>query len=122
MFDPGDPDHKVVDDNDAFVDVALGWIELVDTKGRYLAEKDYRVSGEVWRVHKGDADPFPSRPHAHCVGGAKRYIGCTVHLGTGELFRSATGTGLYLSKKQFARLIELIQPKFPDIELPLPTN
>jgi hypothetical protein len=30
-----------------------------------LEERIVRMSGERWYVHKNDADPFPSNPHAH---------------------------------------------------------
>lgn len=80
------------------------------------------MAGEVWRVHKGDADPFPSRPHAHCVGGAKRFVGCKLHLGTAQLYSGRDALGLFLAPKQFERLIELIRPKFPGLILPLPMN
>jgi hypothetical protein len=103
----------------AYVDVCLGCARWQDASGRYLVEKDYRVAGEVWRVHKNDADPFPSIPHAHCVGGAKRFVGCTLHLGTAELFRGRTSVGRFLARDQFAQLVSLIRPKFPDVELPL---
>jgi hypothetical protein len=82
-------------------------------------EKDYRVKGEVWRVYKTDADPFPSTPHAHCITGAKRFVGCTLHLGTGELYRGREPVGRCLEQTQFMRLIEMIRPKFPGLVLPL---
>jgi hypothetical protein len=72
-------------------------------------------------VHKADADPFPSRPHAHCVGGRLRFVGLKLHLGTRQLFDGPKATDLFLPKKPFARLIELIKPKFPEINLPLST-
>jgi len=112
-------EDEYIEDTDKHVDVCVGisvW-QLLD--GRYILEEDLKVSGEVWRVHKNDADPFPSNPHAHCVGGAERFIGCTLHLGTAELFRKRKSLGRKLESGQFARLIELIQPKFPGITLPL---
>jgi hypothetical protein len=48
---------------------------------RRLVEQTVRVHGEVWRVHRNDADPFPSNPHAHNLES-----GLKLHLGTGELF------------------------------------
>ena len=48
---------------------------------RLLTEKTVKVKGELWRVHKNDADPWPSNPHAHNYD-----AGLTLHLGTGELF------------------------------------
>lgn len=103
-----------------FVEVSVGSTKWQDADGRYFEVADYRVSGEIWRVHKSDADPYPSNPHAHCVDGAKRFIGRTLHLGTGELFDKRKGLGRYLEKHQFERLLELIRPKFPDLTFPLP--
>lgn len=104
-----------------YVEVSIENAQYLDAEGYALIQKDYRVGGEVWRVHKGDADPYPSQPHAHCVGGRKAFIGRTLHLGTRELYDGRKPLGLFLDIKQFERLIVLIRPKFPNIELPLPT-
>ena len=72
-----------------------GWLN--SARDWWIAEDDYRVNGEVWRVHKFDADPFPSRPHAHCVSGAKRFVGRKLHLGTRELFIGHQSTGDHLT-------------------------
>jgi hypothetical protein len=111
----------VLDDTAEYVDATVGVMEMVLKNGYSILEEDYRVKGEVWRVHKGDADPYPSKPHAHCVGGAKRFVGLALHLGTAELYDGRTPLGRYLSPAQFDRLIEMIRPKFPGITLPLAT-
>lgn len=114
------PDGAIVDDNDDFVAVDLGeGIAFQNAEGQFLVQKDHKVDGLIWQVHKTDADPFPSRPHAHCISGPSRFVGNKLHLGTRELFSGAKPLGLYLPKKPFDRLIELIRPKFPSIELPL---
>lgn len=111
---------QILDENDDHIDLTMGLLQQVDADGRRLIQKDYRVAGEVWRVYKNDPDPFPSRPHAHCVGGADRFIGLKLHLGTAQLFRPNNDpTDFYLDRKQFERLIAMIRPKFPDLELPL---
>jgi hypothetical protein len=109
---------QVVEVTDESIVVTVGQVEWALPDGYFVLEKDYRV-GEIWRVHKNDPDPFPSQPHAHCVGGASRYIGCKLHLGTAELFRGREALGRYMNKKQFDRLIGLIRPKFPGLTLPL---
>ncbi|MBX5168763.1 hypothetical protein HJB84_02640 [Rhizobium sp. NZLR1b] len=115
------PGGVILEDTDDFVTVDLGEeIAFQNAEGRLLIQKDYRVDGIVWQVHKTDADPFPSRPHAHCVSGPSRYVGTKLHLGSRELFAGAKSLGLFLPKKPFDRLIKLIQPKFPTIKLPLP--
>jgi hypothetical protein len=34
---------------------------------RKLEEVRLKVRGEIWDIHKNDADPFPSNPHAHNI-------------------------------------------------------
>ncbi|MEM5433476.1 conserved hypothetical protein [Cupriavidus taiwanensis] len=111
-----DANEEFVVDNGKYVDVCVGAATWKTRDGRYILEEDFKVSGEVWRVHKSDADPYPSNPHAHCVGGAKR---CTLHLGTAQLYRKRDALGRFLEPSQFERLLELIRPKFPGIIFPL---
>ena len=85
--------------------------------GRVIFEEDYKIAGETWRVHLNDADPFPSRPHAHCMNGS--YQGCKLHLGTSELFCKKGSTGRKLNAKQFEILLAAVSKKFPDIAFPL---
>jgi hypothetical protein len=115
------PEGTFVNTDSGDVAVHLGEDIFYETSdGRVLVQKDYRVAGEVWQVHKFDADPFPSRPHAHCVGGRQKFIGLKLHLGTRQLWNEPRAMDLFLPKKPFARLITMIQPKFPDIVLPIP--
>ncbi|MBD8876193.1 hypothetical protein [Roseibium polysiphoniae] len=113
---------ELAEATDDYIDIAIVQMALCDDKDRRLFEKDYRVGGEIWRVHKFDADPFLSNPHAHCIDGSKRFVGLKMHLGNAELFRGANSTGRFLDKKQFESLINLIRPKFPDIIFPLENN
>ncbi|MGP0059341.1 MAG: hypothetical protein ACLPID_08660 [Beijerinckiaceae bacterium] len=109
-------------DTDDYLDLCVGisaWRESDDDGFR---ADDYPVAGEIWRVHKSDADPFPSRPHAHCVGGSKKVVGCKLHLGTAQLYKGRTALGRFLVPRQFERLIDLIKPKFPGLVLPLPVR
>lgn len=46
-----------------------------------LIEQTVKAGGEVWRIHKNDADPFPSVPHAHNLE-----TEVVLHLGTGDLY------------------------------------
>lgn len=73
--------HEMVEDHGEYVEVCVGPVQMQLLDGRFILEEDYRVSGEIWQVHKSDVDPYPSKPHAHCVGGAKRFVGLTLHLG-----------------------------------------
>jgi hypothetical protein len=111
----------VVEEQEDYISVDLGIQDLyINHDGFFHMQKDYRVDGEVWQVHKYDADPFPSRPHAHCVGGRANFVSRKLHLGTRQLYRGSEALDLFLHKKPFMRLIELIRPKFPEITLPIP--
>jgi hypothetical protein len=46
-----------------------------------------------------DAVSNPSNPHAHCVGGAKRFIGCKLHLGTAQLFKRSEPLGRFFESQ-----------------------
>jgi hypothetical protein len=61
---------------------------------RRIEEVTVRMNGEVWRIHKNDADPFPSNPHAHNV-----QSGLTMDLSTGELYLKRQPAGTRVSKK-----------------------
>jgi hypothetical protein len=113
-------ENEIIADGGDFIVICVGEAQWMTRDGWFILEEDFAVGGEIWRVHKADADPFPSRPHAHCIGGKKRFVGCKLHLGTAELYNGREALGRYLAEKQFSRLIELIRPKFPGIELPLP--
>jgi hypothetical protein len=54
---------------------------IPDGMPRLLTEQTIKAGGEVWRIHKNDADPFPSVPHAHNLD-----TGAVMHLGTGDLY------------------------------------
>lgn len=105
--------------NEIDIDVGISAWQRMDSE-KYILEEDFKVSGDIWRVHLNDADPYPSRPHAHCIAGCQRFIGTKLHLGTGQLFdRKNNPLGRRLARHQFDRLIELIRPKFPHVILPL---
>jgi hypothetical protein len=117
----GEMDEGVVEVSEGYISVCCGVCFWTNAKGLMILEEDYRVGGEVWRVHKSDADPYPSRPHAHCIDGCRRFVGCKLHLGTRQLFApNNKPLDRFLDQRQFDRLIELVRPKFPDVILPLP--
>lgn len=74
-----------------------------------LDEETVKSGGEIWRIFKYDADPFPSNPHAHNLE-----TGLKLHLGTGELFEKTTSKGR-LRCKSLKKLRSLVHS---DIQLP----
>jgi|SRR3569833_381091 len=79
---------------------------------RLLTEKEVKFESEIWTIHKNDADPFPSNPHAH------NYVeGLAIHLGDGRLFRKRKEVG-WLPKKRLLELRSRIQEALTDIQLP----
>lgn len=113
-------DARVIEESEDSISVSCGLTRWVYRSGERYVEKDYRVGGEVWRVNKYDADPFPSSPHAHCIDGRARFVGCKLHLGTRQLFSPKNDPlDRFLDEKQFDSLISLIRRKFPEIKLPL---
>ena len=73
-----------------------------------LVEAQFKHLGEIWVVHKNDADPFPSNPHAHCYE-----KGLKLHLGNGKLYLGAKHVSK-VSKKKFIAL----RSKMSNINLP----
>jgi hypothetical protein len=114
-------DFELLTDDDEVIQFTCGFIDAENTEGLSLLQKSYRLRGEVWQVHKGDADPYPSNPHAHCIEGRRFYEGLKLHLGTGDLYRGSEFTGVHYPRKDFLRLCEMIQPKFPHLAFPLAT-
>ena len=64
-----------------------------------LKKAQIKVKGDIWIIHKGDVDPFPSKPHAHNYN-----ENIKVHLGNGELYRKKDNVGK-LERKKYRRLI-----------------
>jgi hypothetical protein len=79
---------------------------------RLLTEKEVKFKGEIWVIHKNDADPFPSSPHAH-----NYQENLVIHLGDGRLFRKREEVGR-LGKKRFIELRTRILEELEDVELP----
>ena len=60
---------------------------------KLLTEQTIKVKGEIWVVHKNDADQFPSAPHAH-----NYESGVSLDLGTGEIFKKRESRGFVTCK------------------------
>lgn len=70
---------------------------------RRLVEATYKKDGQIWRVHKNDADPFPSSPHAHNLES-----GLVLDLSSGRLYLGRQDTGKAVSRKDLIALRALI--------------
>jgi hypothetical protein len=97
--------------------VKVGEVQFEDTlipEGvpRLLTERAIKVKGEIWVIHKNDADPFPSSPHAHNC-----QENLVIHLGNGRLFRKRKEVG-QLGKKRLGELRSRIQEALADVQLP----
>ena len=78
---------------------------------KLLTEQTVKVKGEVWVIHKNDADPFPSTPHAHNYDS-----GISIHLGTGEFFKKRTSKGFLDCKKLKTLRDKINGHALPDID------
>ncbi|SDP13008.1 hypothetical protein SAMN05428975_0416 [Mucilaginibacter sp. OK268] len=78
-----------------------------------LEKAIFRENGSVWIIHKNDADPFPSNPHAHKLDSFVK-----LHLGNGKLYRKTQVYG-QLPKKELERLRDKIAKGMKDIVLPV---
>ena len=78
---------------------------------RVVEEQVIKEKGNKWIVHKNDADPFPSNPHAH-----NYEKGWTLDLGTGKLNIRRDEVG-QIRKKKFLKIRKFLEEK----QIPLPT-
>ncbi|MGD0868897.1 MAG: hypothetical protein ABSB88_05055 [Bryobacteraceae bacterium] len=80
----------------------------------FLTEADVKLKGEKWTVHRYDADPFPSNPHAHCYSRALK-----LHLGNGAIYQNKSKVPCgHIGTKDLVRLRELVVQKNANIALP----
>jgi hypothetical protein len=81
---------------------------IPDDVPRALFEQQVKHKGEVWVIHKNDADPHPSSPHAHNYDANLK-----LHLGNGDLYAHTTRVG-NIGKKALC----VIRQKIIGIDLP----
>lgn len=65
-----------------------------------MDEKTVKAGGEIWEIHKNDADPFPSAPHAHNYA-----AGLSLSLATGRLYHKRKNVGK-VKEKHLQELLE----------------
>lgn len=87
-----------------------GYVEFESDEFDFLLEgkiekATIKSNGYQWVIHKNDADPFPSSPHAHEFN-----LNVKLDLRTGVMYQKRRQVG-FLTKKEFARLKEKIVQK-----------
>jgi hypothetical protein len=83
---------------------------LPDNVPRRMDEQEIKHKGEIWVIHKNDADPWPSNPHAHNME-----QGYKLHLGNGDLYDYKNQP---LKKKISKKYLLAIREKAGKIALP----
>lgn len=73
---------------------------------RKLEEVRLKSQGEIWDIHKNDADPFPSNPHAHNI-----QTGLKLDLSNGDLYRKRKKLDERVVKKGLKALRDLAEAK-----------
>lgn len=91
-------------------EVVLDESILPEGTPKLLTEQTVKVKGEVWVIHKNDADPFPSTPHAHNYDS-----GISLHLGTGEFFKKRISKGFLACKKLNSLRDKIKNHTLPDL-------
>jgi len=79
--------------------------------GMFETKADVKLNGERWRLHRYDADPFPSNPHAHNFRQNVK-----LHLGNGEYYRARRMMG-----KMHRKDLLLLRARFAKFEIELPS-
>lgn len=81
---------------------------IPDGTDQALLEQLIKHKGEIWFVHRHDADPHPSNPHAHNYESNLK-----LHLGNGDLYMIRRKVGSISKKNLLA-----IRGKINNLELP----
>lgn len=98
---------------EVLVSIELYGDECILPKGIpvHLYEKQIKVKGQIWELHKNDADPFPSDPHAH-----NYETGLKLDLSNGNLYKKKKYTDSITKKT-----LLLIRDKFTEAGFTMPT-
>ena len=78
--------------------IEIDEVVIPEDVSRILEEQKIKRNGRIWDIHKNDADPFPSNPHAHNYG-----ENIKLDLSNGNFFRHRK----YLGKMKKKHLIAL---------------
>lgn len=80
--------------DELLAEIELEVSPIPDGVYRHLDEVTIKRDGCIWRIHKNDADPFPSNPHAHNVES-----GLKLDLSTGALYFGRKPSGKSIPQK-----------------------
>jgi hypothetical protein len=92
-------------------EIDLGYSPIPAGCMRRLDEVTVKRDGHVWRIHRNDADSFPSHPHAHNVES-----GLKLDLTTGNLYLGTQFTKKAVHRKDLLAIRE--QAAARGIDLP----
>jgi hypothetical protein len=67
-------DEEIVAESDDYLEVCVGVCQWRNSDGKFILEEDFAGCGEIWRVHKSDPDPFPSKPQQPSSTGDGRHL------------------------------------------------
>ena len=81
-------------EDEILAEIEFAQSPIPDRTLRRLDEVTIKRDGCIWRIHKNDADPFPSNPHAHNLES-----GLKMDLSSGSLYFGRTFTGKKVSRK-----------------------
>lgn len=84
--------------------------EFMDSSSFFHRKVGVKWDNSVWRIHKNDADPFPSNPHAHQMDQNVK-----LDLSTGVMYRQRRMVG-ELRKKQLVEVRTRFEEK--GVEMP----
>ncbi len=68
---------EILEEGPDFIIVQLDVAQWMNLSDQFIEEADVAIDDEKWRIHKSDADPFPSNPHAHYISGYSWVANCT---------------------------------------------
>lgn len=77
----------------------------------FYREQTIRSNGEVWRIHRNDADPFPHKVHAHSMDN-----GVKLDLRNGDVFKKRKKVGRIRLKHLNAIREQVNHPDLPPLD------
>lgn len=92
--------------DEIIAEIDLGEYPIEGRHKRKLEEATFKSDGSIWRIHRNDADPFPSNPHAHNLE-----TGLKLDLRNGLLYLGSKPAGGMFKRKHLLTLRRLAEEK-----------